>query len=577
MQKKIIFLDFDGVYRFSPPKDDIVIVTNKYDAQWVVNVNKEIASRNYIYDEFKQYCDLISSLPNIGELDIGKDKIYMFNYLFFPLGQWIEVLKVLFLSQNANNTEIVFSSYAENSKVFVFEAEGETNAQFLYKKSYFLSYYIKQFIFNEGFDNVRVLKNFTFQAKVSFYLRGIFVLSFKTLQLLLYKIFVRKRYYSNDKLGPSEQPVLAVLSRGVIQSQFIEGLYKIKSQNLLMIINESSSKPFRNLKVARGIFEGFFYAEGFITIRQLLSEFKLALKPYFSSKNNLIGYFYGVKVDFNMLLPEIGIKTFHLRTYSHSVKNALQLCKKEREVIKLISFEMLPPFAYYLKRMTSHSVFQIQSAEIASWVYPNFVYGDGFYFSNNKILKVQRLVNHENSDKFNVLHNLKYIGLGRTNLKKELKILTYFTQPIYFDEEERLILFLAEFCKLCGFEFQIKLHPRSPMPTYLDEKVKLIDGNTSSYDAILNSDITVTRNSSVGFDSWYANVPVLFFVNETLTRDNISYIPNDYLGAIITKISVEDLQSNLDEIINSFYNHPFHGDLRCDEDSILNELFDITT
>ena len=100
----------------------------------------------------------------------------------------------------------------------------------------------------------------------------------------------------------------------------------------------------------------------------------------------------------------------------------------------------------------------------------------------------------------------------------------------------------------------------------------ILDSTMDSIDVILNSDLIATRNSSVGADCWFLNTPVLFFVNGTLKRDNISYIPEDYLGTLVNEININELSETLPSIINDFYNHPMHKNYLIDEEDIVEEL-----
>ncbi len=146
--------------------------------------------------------------------------------------------------------------------------------------------------------------------------------------------------------------------------------------------------------------------------------------------------------------------------------------------------------------------------------------------------------------------------MERQPVRKEFKTLTYFAQPIYYDEENRLIAFLRDFCRITGMELKIKLHPRSPQPEL--EDIEIIDGKVSSQAAILETDLVVTRYSSVGLDCWYLNVPVLFFVGDILKADSIGYIPENYLGTIRGEMKPEDLVIKLEQIVSDFYNHHYH-------------------
>jgi len=554
---KKIFIDFDGVYSTHPPKNNLVILTNKYNADWVININKEVNSRAQIYSRFEKYCIDVSI--NIGlNFNIITHKMYLFNSFFYPLGQWINVIDRLVENGTINKGfEVVFSSFSNNSKAFMIEAEGETNGQFLYKKSYFLSYYIKKYLQSIGFKKFRYNKTCTFYSIFLFYLRGVIILHTKFSQLLLYKFFIRKRVYNIQKT-PSKERYIGLLSRGIIQSQFIESFYKESNANFSVIINESSISPFRNLKSSKKIFNSFFYAEGYIGFFTLLREYINVIKLYFNS-TKVNSNFYNVNIEIKNLIPELAIKQFHLKTYVHSVERSIKFLKRNYGLtyLKHLSFEMLSPFTFFLNSSLKESVVQVQTAAIPNLILPNYVYSDQFYFSNSASLREQSLVNPSMKGKFNVLQNIKYFGLKKKNRNYHIKVMTYFCQPIYADDEYKLIKYLISYSSKFNIKLQIKLHPRSSRSLFDFNNINVLDGIISSQDAIRNSDLVITRTSAIGLDSWFMNVPILFFVNGTLEGDSVSYIPNDYLGKIKENITIDQLKNKLELIIDDFYNHPF--------------------
>lgn len=572
---KKLFLDFGGTYSKNKPEDFTIVLTNKYDADWVININKKTNSRNEIFHAFENYC---SEILKKDKTDISIYKMDMFTSFFFPLGQWITVINDLISNSDLDkDSEIIFSTYANNAKGFIFEAEGETNSQFLYKKYYFLSYYLYNYFLNKGFTNIHFKKTNTYLAKFSYFLRGFIVLNVKTLQLLLYKLFLLKRNF-NIKKEDINNHVVVISTRGIVQTQFIHGFYKREQGKILTIVNESSSNPFMNFKEAKKTFNSFFYTEGFLTMKQLIREYYDVIRNYYL-KIELKAKFYGIEVDVNDLLPELGIKNFHIKTYAYSFNNGLKYLKRKYnfKIIKIISFEMLLPFSHYLKKENNETVVQIQSTLIQSVKYPNFIYSDQFYFNYNDFFIEHSKVNAQIKDKFNKLHNIKYFGIEKKKIENKFRIITYFTQPIYFDEEDNLIEFLKSFCSQNNMKLQIKLHPRAKTPKtcLASPDIKILNKKLSSQEVIMNTDIVITRNSSIGLDSWFMNVPILFFVNGTLKGENISYIPDDYLGNIKNKITVETLINNINNIITDFYDHKFHDNLYIEKDYILNEIFKI--
>lgn len=572
MYKQRLFIDFDGRYRSIAPPKDTLVLTNLYYSPHTYNISANISIWDKIKEEFDSY---INNIDNDALGSIYGDKktlnVYFFTSFFAHLGQWFSKIEELLAKGIIDkNTEIIFSSYCNNAKVFVFEAEGETNGQFLYKKSYYLSYYIRLFFEQKQCKKIKILKRRTFSAIISFYLRGTVVLLIKTLQILFYKIFVRRRSYLS---GDYQRPMLYISSRGLIQTQFVSNICKKYSNRVVMIVNESSSKPFRNLKAASSL-GPYYYAEGKITLRQLMSEIGRVVKSYLI-KDNLISNFYGVGIDVKNLIPECSIKHFHCRTYAHMVNNSIIEINKNEEIEprSIISMEMLPPFAYFLKEFAGIEVNQIQTTAMLTLPYPNFVYGNKFYFSNKETFEEYSKLNFSFGDKFDLLDNIKYVGISKKERLHKIDSITYFSQPIFLDEERELIEFLKLFCDYNNLKLKIKFHPRASIPSTGLEKVEILSSTSNSVSIVNSSDLVATRNSSVGQDCWFLNVPVLFFVHGTLKGDNVAYIPKDYSGAIKDNLDIIKISNQLSLIVEDFYTHAMHNNCNLDEENIIKKLF----
>ncbi len=573
MSIKYLFFDFDGVYKDSPPDDDTLVLTNLYRSKHSYNVSSNNEFREQIYDEFIKSISTSSANSIFKYYDPEELNMYFFLSFYYPIGQWITKINELIESNVVDeNTEIIFSSYSNNRFAFIFEAEGETNTQLLYKKSYFLSYYLKEYLKVRGLTCIRILNTQNLKVKISFFSRGILVMLGKILQLLVYKIFTFKRFFNID-IQVYNEPLVAISSRGIVQTQYISNLYKSLSKNALLIINESSSRPYRNLKEAKKN-KSFYYAEGNIKFNELINEIIKVIHCYKSINKTSITTFFGIEINLFHLLPECSIKLFHLKTYALSINNSLVQIEKKLglKFNKIVSMEMLPPFAYFIKKVFRGNVIQIQCSTINGARYPNFVYSDKFYFSDLLLYKVFCKMNPESSEQYSLLQNVKYVDMIKLPSKNKFKNITYFSQPIYQEEENKLIAFLNEFCKSNDLRLRIKLHPRSSISNMNLRDIEILDGALDSRQVVSMSDIVATRNSAIGMDCWFLNIPVLFFVNGTLKGDSISYIPEDYKGNIKMDITSSELSSNLNNIIDDFYHHPHHKFYKVDNDLIKREL-----
>lgn len=567
-----LFIDFDGVYQNEKPCKDVFVITNKYISEFTINVNSDRSIRNKALEEFEHYCTELSSHKLFRNFEIDKNKVYLFNNFFFPLSQWLNEINKLLITNKINiNSKVEFSSFSNNLNVFLFEAEGERNRQFLYQSSYFLSSYILKYLQNKGFSKIHKGKNKTLQSYLSFYTRGPITLFAKTLQLLFYKLFVLKRNY-NIVNSNFEKPLIAISSRGIIQTQFISDFYKKAQKNLIMFINEPSSKPFRNLKEAKKNITTFYYSEGLIKFKDLFREAYVVMKGYLRKGNNTAN-FMSIPVNFFKIIPENNIFQFHMKTYALSVNNAINKLGVKSYINKVVSFEMLSPFSYYLKVYTSLPVIQIQTTLMASQKSPNFIYSDKFYFYNKRTYEQMLQLDFLENNNIGYLQNIQYLGQAKQHQKKKITTITYFTQPIYQDEENDLIEFLKLYCAKYDKILQIKLHPRSEVPSINLKNTIIIDGILNSKDVISKTDLVITRTSSIGLDAWFANIPVVFFINGSYNERVGIFMPSDYSGVIEDQISIEEFNCKLPAIIDDFYNHSLHKELDFDFEEIKNELF----
>ncbi len=333
-----LFIDFDGVYENTAPPLSTIVITDSYDKPWAIRVSRKVQNRKRVYEEF------LISMENTSEIK-EEHLMTLFTKFFFPLGRWIKVITELVEKGDFDiKGKVVFSSFSLSKKVFSFEAEGEVNSQFLYHGSYFLSSYLKDYLVKIGVTSISINKKRTRESTVLFWLRNILVLNMKFVQLSLYKIFTFKRFYGNSK--PRNKPTV-FLSRALIQSQFVKGVYVNNISESYMLVNESSTYPFRNLKFAKKTILPFFYAEGFLTTAQLFKLYIKSIRNYFTNYQDEL-LFYGVQVKVSDLLKDFSILNSHFESYSISVANALRKLKYNiSEKTNVVCFEMLSPFAVY--------------------------------------------------------------------------------------------------------------------------------------------------------------------------------------------------------------------------------------
>jgi hypothetical protein len=567
---KVLFIDFDKYYLDKEIPSNYLVLSSDYQKLGAISILNYTKCRSSVLNEFNRIFDENEKLDKIFTIN----KMILFLNFFYPLGQWISAIDefICQLKKNDEKITIIFSSFSNNPNISLFEAEGEINSSFLYHKSFFLSYYIKLYLSSLALNKIIVLNNRTFNSKFFYYLRGIIVVNFKLIQLLFYKTFVLKRNYINKKVSSSNQTILS--SRGIVHTQFMKGILEKLPDYTIAIINEGSARPFMNFRTIKKNQFDFFYAEGYLSLKQIANLYISSLKLYFIKKSKPIK-FMDMTIDMNKLLPELGLFDFNMNSYATSIYNAKNKLQKSFNFKKFISFEILYPFAHYVKDKIQLETVQIQTIAIYKEDYPNFLFADKLYFSNNKDFIYHSEKKPSLSQRYFKLENLKYLGLKKLKPKSIIKKITYFTQPIYKDEEIELLKYLKEFSSLNNYDLFIKLHPRSESSSFKFLKLPIINKSISSHEAIRNSDLVITRDSAIGYDAWFLNVPILFFLHGMLNGENLSFIPDNYNGKFYTMPTFIYLRDNINNIIKQFYSHKYHANFIINEDYLIKEILSV--
>lgn len=561
MMKIKLILDFDKKYELLKIPDNTFVLTADYNRGDAVNINNidETDSKN-IFDEFQ---DLIK-----GNIDRDEEML-LYKTFFYPLGLWINAIKKILETKTID--EVIFTSYSDYKRPSLFEAEGESNNNFLYHRSFFISYYIKNFLDKEGIYKYKYDKNRSLQARICFIFRSFLVISMKFFQIFAYKLFVFNRVHVNLQ-SFSGRKVTIISSRGIIQSQFLNGFYRNISESAIILINESSVRPLLNYRYLKKNRKDFIFCEGNISLLDIWKIFSEEIASYFKS-SNLVSEYFKVRIDINCVKSDLAIHKIHMKTYALSVKKTLEELSEFKIISSnIISFEMMSPFSLYLKIFTKKSILQIQTAAIFPRLLPDYSYVDKFIFNSVDSFQEQIKINGNHLSKSDYINGLKYFGLKKKERINKINTVCYFTQPIFYYEEELLVKYLIKLSKLCEFNLTIKLHPRSEYPNYLSEDIEVIPSSVPSQDVVISHDMIITRNSSVGHDAWALNTPVLFFLIGTLKSDKIFYIPNNYKGVFNSFPDICELKDDINLIMEDFYNHELHLNFKYDELELKSKL-----
>jgi ribosomal protein S18 len=556
VQKKLI-LDFNEKFKLSFPGNDIIVLSSTYENQWTQDVRKFRSKKDLNVDEYTVSWDNL-----IQQVSRRKEMLKAYEYPFFnlvvsPLSRWLEAIDYCFDNFDIENVE--FSSFSNNKKISIFEAEGEINSEILYKKWYYLSKYISEYLkikYKIGIKGNAEKGSIT--PVFSYYLRNLIFFLFIIGKQILFKCITFKRVYTSL----TNEEYFMISSRAIVQSDFIINFLK-KERKAILIANEQSNRLFKHKKFLKKNHFDFIYAEGNIKVFQfiqLLREF-LRNNVFLPNKERLGFTYQGIEFSFDNFYLELGIRELDYIFYALSVKNTIEkhfgsLPKK------LISFEMFTPYPFYLKRINGIPTFQIQTTLLERLYVPNFIGGDKFLFTNPQTYNEFVRLNPRMKAKFGCLPFFKYIGKERKSMasNSSLHSLTYFTQPIDLHEELRLIEFLEKYCLENKIQFTLKPHPRQLQDFKTKAACTIVADQYSSVEKLIyDSDLIITRTSSVGLDAWIYGVPSIFVkLNENAQQLDIFFAPTNYLGTCLTFDALKYALDNYHELLLNFKDHPLY-------------------
>lgn len=524
--------------------------------------------REKALEHFELYYSELTQFVNDKSL-VNAHKNDVFNSVFIPLYRWMNAIDLLILKIGDKNLHSVeFISYSTNQRISIIEAEGESQGSFLYKTQNYLPYYLKSYI-ERKYDFKIFLKNKTqIVPHLSIYFRGLSFAFLKVLQQFTYKVTSLFREKKNFKLNE-----YIFLSRGIIQSQYIVSFIDLlDSDKVSVLVNESAIYPFRNLSYFKGTGREFIYIEGLIPFKTMCVSFFFSLFRFHANyfRGNKKVCFNGVPIKVSHLIGELYISQYYASTQALNFNHLLKMVNYDK-VKKVFCFDMLTPQPYYVKKNSDFYTVQIQTTLMSIISQTDYVTTDFFYFTDTNTYMGHLEKNKAFNQKIGLLNNLKYAMVERKNNFYKIEILTFFTQPIFLEEELEIIKFLKEWTAMRNLKLQLKLHPRSLSQDYNNLNVPFYNSEATSIDAIKFSDIVITRNSSIGLDAWILNTPVLFMVYGKLHSTMVPFIPKDYIGVYNSKPSFTDLDYFINHL-DLFYSHKFHQNAVVDRHILREEL-----
>lgn len=571
-KNKILFLDFDGHFKNTQPDLDTIVLCSGFEGNQIFDVRKFKNNLDADVDEFSsQWEELIQKIPQSYRDSLKANQAPFFRNCISPISRWMEAIDQM-MDQHTI-TRIVFSSYTNNDKIFAYEAEGEINKPFLYQGNAYFPYYLKLYIAQKFQQEVTIRKQQgKFAIRTKHRLRNFILFHFIVLKQFLFKITTFKRNYGID---PKSRSIL-ISSRAVVQTEFIHN-YQNVDPDAVLIVNEQSFSLLRHLKYLKKNARQFIYAEGFIKF----GDFFAIQKRYFQNlfglrKLKKTGFdYHGIRFSSPAFLPDLLTKDLDYIFYSTSVKNAIAKYKLSHDGSRVISFEMFTAYPYFLKQITHKTVFQIQTTLIEPIRNTDFIGGDHFYFTNPVTYRDFVAKNELLTYKMGCIPYLKYVGCKKKQLNDHIRAIVYFTQPIDLEEENEIIHALEEYCLKKSIKFTIKPHPRQLTKFNLISEKTVVSGPAEDVEnLILDSDVVITRSSSIGLDAWIYGVPPMFMkLNKPLQAHNIFYAPNDYKGTIFLLNQLEEILDDYEGLKQQFLNHPLAVDIRNSVNKPVQKLF----
>ncbi|MBL7978392.1 MAG: hypothetical protein JNN12_08630 [Bacteroidetes Order II. Incertae sedis bacterium] len=582
-----LILDFSYEYGAAQTAPHIHILTSLYEGERVTNVKAFKPSKNQIDHYITEWSKLIKTTkehPLLQDTLIAAERTF-YDAVISPFICWINAIHHI-LAQHPKIDTISFAQYNNANQVFFIEAEGEANGSFLYKKYYYLPYYIHQYL-QAQLPNIHIhieKKTSKTKASLSFFMRGLIFLVAKLIQTIAYKLIIRER--NNLQEGHQNQTIKsAILTRGIVQSQFIQEALKAYAPSLLILVSEQSFRPFVNynlFKKSKDI--NSFYIESALPIRQLLILLKNVFykKKLTRQKYNLDSlHIEGISFKLKDFISELLVKEFDIQVYQESLAAAQQKLSRDLGLSfsKVITMEMMTSIPFYVKKVyMDKKVVQLQTTLMEPTYSPRFIFADQFVFTDRNTYEGFCKVNPQMESLFSCISWFKYLGINKKHLKSSVHKVVFFGQPYETENELKITAYLKELSHKLAFKLYIKPHPRQRGNPWNVPENRLIPNEVTIDQILADTDLAITRISSVGTDFWAYGVPCLFVKLSDFDRAaKLFYTPDDYEGILTDIANIRDKIEGIVDLQKSFIQHPLYKFFEVDESAISGLILDIYT
>tara|TARA_B110000211_G_scaffold206965_1_gene242425 strand:- start:4392 stop:6116 length:1725 start_codon:yes stop_codon:yes gene_type:complete len=553
MQIKKLILNFEKKNEYVTTSDSIILSAESSCEHYILNSQFYTSPNKYQQLNFSSEWGGVAKgfTDEWLEALIKSHESYVYRRIIKPILNWINTVDSIINSSPALST-IELNSCVLGNEVFLYEAEGEVNRKVFYQSDFYIPVILINSL-KKKHPNLKFVikekKSKRYNKIFSYYLRNIafFVLIFKT------KISLAKNL-TNISIDKELKKETIFLVRSLSQANYLEGVIKhldscfVFSSNQISQSNSISSvlksKGIRHLAIDSLISKSKVIKIGLKTIFNFI-------KPMKEVSINIDNY---LKIPTKYIVKDIIVRGLDYACYQESI--ALAFKRTHLSPRSLISCDPFSPHSYFLPRNMNFETKQLQVTLINPEIEANFIYTDKFLFHSKSLLDKVTTLNPELSEKLGYCPPFTSVLESKSELScpKTVKNIVYFSQPIYEQEELLIINSLLSGCIERNIKFKIKPHPRQKIDNFSKLNCKLVDMTSSNSDTILESDIVITRNSSIGADCWAHNVPIIFIRHNDFMRSVESdYLPKGYIGDLN---KVEDIFPLIEseEFYNEFYN-----------------------
>ena len=534
-----------------------VIIENFDHSRIFLLSNFNIDRKIYV----KRFEEILSSInSNVGDI-IQAHGPSFFNHVFMHFVKWITSIDKLLAIYPIN--ELVLSDFVKsNLYVPYYESEGEINMRFFYKEY--------DFIPNIIFENykkkyqVRILKNHSLLAhKGRIFIRRYILLFVKLIIHLYYKIISSK---SNKIIRDPENYLTIMISRGAAHTDFMTEYVNKNKENSLLFVSEGLFNYGKNLtKVKLSGINNYVTEKNYLTIFDhfyaFAKVFKLLLKKNKDNNSVTVNSF---SFNFSSAITEFIIHHYEAFLHQLAIANLLNKIRKFNPTIKLvvITGEFYGQYSYVTGAICKK--FNVPSFQLQNFICD--LVEDVEFLNCDKILFHSK----KEKDKFSYYFprhskDFKYWGNIRLNISNKLvknisseKLrIIYFSQPVLFDKEQKIIIdYLNSLKNKIGCEICIKIHPRENLNKYDNYSVKginIIDGIIPITEYINNYDLAIIQTSAIGQQIILEGIPLIICqISESTRKIKLDFIDNNYKGCIKNMEELSILLKDYDSLRKDF-------------------------